>query len=188
MPWPEMPTEGYREERTDQRRALLSFDVEARTRVAVVVADGTADYLDNQAWGVESWARCDPSELPGDITDRLGIGVWENEAGRRVPVTEIMSYQGPAHCNDEEVTFLDLAPGDPSSLRYVRVTDDRYSRYLTTTFSSVDVLPDDATDTGYNRHGRSLWLGATPAAYLVNDSDPNDIERWPSETEQITCA
>lgn len=188
MPWPELPTHGYRQERTDEGRALLSFDVEARTRIAVVVADGIEDYLDNDGWGVESWARCDPSELSGDVTDQLGIGVWEDETGHRVAVTEILSFQGPEHCDDQDVTFLDLTPGDPS-LKYVRVTDDRYSGYLTTTFATLDALPDGATDTGYSRHSRSLWLGSSPAAaYLVNDSDPNDIERWPAETEPITCA
>ncbi|HEY9558564.1 MAG TPA: hypothetical protein VIR58_17630 [Acidimicrobiales bacterium] len=103
-------------------------------------------------------------------------------------MTEIVSFQGPEHCNDEEVTFLDVAPG-AASLNYVRVDDDRYSGYLTTTFAVIDALPDGATDTGYNRNGRSLWLGESPvAAYLVSDSDADDIERWPSETEPITCA
>src|SRR3546814_14149392 len=32
-PWPQLPIRGYRQERRDQHRALLSFDVDARTRI-----------------------------------------------------------------------------------------------------------------------------------------------------------
>ncbi|HEY9558565.1 MAG TPA: hypothetical protein VIR58_17635 [Acidimicrobiales bacterium] len=47
-PWPQLPIRGYRQERRDQHRALLSFDVDARTRIAVVLVDGLTDYLDNE--------------------------------------------------------------------------------------------------------------------------------------------
>src|SRR3546814_11240189 len=94
---------------------------------------------------------------------------------------------GPEHCNDEEVTFLDVAPG-AASLNYVRVDDDRYSGYLTTTFAVIDALPDRTTHTGYNRNSRSLWLGESPVpAYMVSDSDADDIQRVQSQTDPNPC-
>ena len=60
------PDDGYRVEREAVDRVLLSWDVDQRTKVAFVVADGIKDYLGHRGWGVETWAQCDPAELSAD--------------------------------------------------------------------------------------------------------------------------
>lgn len=184
----EVPTRGYRRERGATGRVLLSFDVADRTRVAVVLADGMNDYLGNEGWGVEWWAQCDPAELPASVTEALEIGVWADESGERAPVTEIYSFKGAEHCAWEHITFLHVGLVDPQA-QFVRDTEDQFTGFLTTTFATVDSVPNGAVDTGYDRNGRSLWL--TPerdAAYLVSDDDPRDVERWPAESRPIGCA
>jgi hypothetical protein len=59
----QVPESGYRVERDDGDRVLLSYDVGKQTKLAFVAADGIGDYNDDEGWGVESWAQCDPSEL-----------------------------------------------------------------------------------------------------------------------------
>src|SRR5262245_11953106 len=44
------PREGYRVEREDEDRALLSYDVGERTKVAAVLADGIRDWDDDVGW------------------------------------------------------------------------------------------------------------------------------------------
>jgi hypothetical protein len=188
LPTFEMPTEGYRLERDEDDRALFSYDVSGKSKIAIVVADGMEDYLGNEGWGIEWWAQCDPSELSAAVTDALGVGIWQDEAGRRFPVTEIRSYQGAEHCSWEALTFLQADFLEPHVL-FVRDTEEVLRDLLATTFATVDHLPDGASDTGYHRDGRALWLTSEPdAAYLVNDADPGDIERWPAAIEPIGCA
>jgi hypothetical protein len=184
----EMPTQGYRREREEIDRVLLSYDVAGRTKVAIVVAAGIEDYLDHEGWGVEWYAQCDPAELPAAVTKELGVGVWENESGDRVPVTEIRSFQGEEHCNAEDVTFLQADFAEPPAL-FVRDTENRYAELLTTTFRMLDGLPQDAVDTRYERNRRSLWLSpAHDAAYLVSDADATDVELWPAAIPPFACA
>ena len=85
---------------------LFSYDVDGRTKVAIFAADDVRDWNRDEGWGVRAWAQCDPSELPPDVTDDLNIGVWEDESGRRVPVTRIQSFQGAEHCSWTDITFL----------------------------------------------------------------------------------
>lgn len=55
--------------------------------------------------------------------------------------------------------------------------------------AGLAALPKTATDTGYHRDGRELWLSAKhEAAYLVSLSDPDDVERWPAAKQEIYCA
>ncbi len=184
----EVPETGYRVERDDGDRVLLSYDVDQSTLVAFIAADGIRDYNDDEGWGVESWAACDPAELPASVTDALGIGVWEDAAGRRLPVTRVQSYQGPEHCDWQEITFLLLGPGEDQD-EYVRDPNGELTRWLQTTYDPTAELPANATDTGLHREGRQLWLGSDGrAAYLVSNSDPDDVERWPAARQPITCA
>jgi hypothetical protein len=183
------PVEGYRVEREDEGRALLSYDVADRTKVAVVVADGIRDWADDVGWGVVGWAQCDPAELPADVTEDLNIGVWEDAAGRRLPVTRVHSRQGPEHCDWTDITFLLIGPNDRRADWYVRDTGGEFSDLLHGTFADGATLPDDATSTGWRRAGRELWLGADEqAAYLVDLDDRDDVERWPAAREPILCA
>lgn len=77
-----VPDQGYRVEREDDGRVQLSYDVEGTTRAAVVAADGIRDWRGRAGWGVESWAGCDPVELPGEILDALDVEVWQDRNGR----------------------------------------------------------------------------------------------------------
>lgn len=191
--WVYVPESGYRIERVDDGRALLSWDVDDRTRVAVIVKEAVTDYLDDTGWGVEAWASCDPAELGADVAEKLGVEIWTDADGDPVPTTEIMSWPGPEHCDWQDVTFVRIG--------YATDIDEKYDEYLsadddgqladdlTTAPGDTSALPADATDTGWRRDGRELWLGATPkAAYLVSVDDPDDVELWPAAKEPIGCA
>jgi hypothetical protein len=184
----QLPHGGYRVEREDDGRVLLSYDVDGRTKAAVIAADGVHDWEDDEGWGVETWAQCDPSELPAAVTEELGIGVWHTPDGDRVPSTEIRSFAGPEHCDWQDITFLTVRRGTDEQ-QYLRDTDGELGRSLTTTYDDAATVPRGATDTGYERDGRHLWLDHEgTAAYLVSTDDPADVERWPATKERVACA
>lgn len=185
--WPPLPRSGYQVERDDGNRVLLSYDVDGRTKVAVIVAKGMRDGADHTGWGVEAWAECDPAELPASVTDGGNLGVWTDAAGARVPVAEIRSYQGPEHCDWQDITFLELGPENRPT-RYVRDVDGQLADFLTTTYAAGVRLPDDAIDTGYRRAGQELWgVPRGEAVYLVRTDSPGDVERWPRDKRGIGC-
>jgi hypothetical protein len=183
------PVKGYRVEREDAGRALISYDVRDRTKVAVVLADGIGDWNGDVGWGVVAWALCDPAEFPGEVTDKLNIGVWQDASGRRVPVARVRSFRGAAHCSWTAITFLLIGPDDRRADWYVRSATDEFPDYLRGEFDPAATLPDDATFTGWSRGGRRLWLGRDKeAAFLVDVDDPSSVERWPAAKEPILCA
>jgi hypothetical protein len=183
-----VPKDGYRVERSDDGRVLLSYDVDGRTRVAFIAADDIRDWKDRTGWGIEAWAQCDPAELPAEVSDALGIGVWTDASGARVPVTTIRSFQGAEHCDWQDITFLELGP-ESASEEYLRDTTGELANYLDTTFRDDAVLPKSATNTGFRRDGRELWVVPTKeAAYLVSVVDPADVERWPGSEKGLGCA
>ena len=182
------PSDGYVVERDQDGRVLFSYDVDGRTKVAIFAADDVRDWNRDEGWGVRAWAQCDPSELPPDITDDLNIGVWEDESGRRVPVTRIQSFQGAEHCSWTDITFL-LVGREAAADWYVRDAGRDFPALLRTTFDREAALPEGATDTGLRRDGRQLWVGPDEeAAYLVSVNDPEDVERWPAAKQPIRCA
>jgi hypothetical protein len=188
-----LPTEGYDVEWERDGQALLSWDVGGRTRVAVIADDDVRDYNDDVGWGVRSWARCDPAELPSETTDQLGIGVWEDSSGARVPTTEVVSFQGAEHCDWQDTTWLRLGVASDQDRRYDEYLsgDDggELAAYLTTSVDHSARLPDDAVDTGWRRDGRKLWIGESPrAAYLVSVDDTSDVELWPATKKPVGCA
>lgn len=184
----QIPESGYRVERDDGDRVLLSYDVGDQTKIAFVTADGIRDYNDDEGWGVESWGGCDPAELPAAVTDELGIGVWEDAFGQRVPVSETVSFQGPEHCGWQDITFLYLGT-DGEDGQYLRDVHAELGHSLQTTYDGTSALPRSATDTGLHRDGRQLWLSAgDDAAYLVSLNDPGDVERWPAAKRPVGCA
>ena len=182
------PSDGYAVERDQDGRVLFSYDVGGRTKVAIFAADEVRDWNHDKGWGVRVWAQCDPSEFPSDVTDDLNIGVWEDESGRRVPVTRIQSFQGAEHCSWTNITFLLLGPEKKADW-YVRDVKREFSGLLRSTFSDHATLPADATDTGLRRDGRQLWIAPSgKAAYLVSLKDAKDVERWPAAKRRIGCA
>jgi hypothetical protein len=182
-----VPVEGYRVERKDTDRALLSYDVAQRTKVAVVVADGIRDYADDVGWGVVAWAQCDPSELPAAVTEAQDVGVWEDASGHRLPVGRIHSFHGAEHCGWSDIVFLLIGPHERSADWYVRDTGGEFPELLHGSFDGHATLPKGATATGWRRDGRELWL-TDDAAYLVDIADPHAVERWPAAKEPILCA
>lgn len=188
----EVPTSGYVVEWERAGQALLSWNVDGRTRIAVLVADGITDYLGNTGWGVQSWAQCNPAELPAEVTDRLDVGVWENASAQRVPTTEVVSFQGAEHCDWQDLTWLRLgvaSDADRTYDEYLSGDDDgQLADYLTTAPAAAATLPADAVDTGWRRDGRELWLGESPrAAYLVSLDVESDVQLWPATKESIGC-
>jgi hypothetical protein len=154
--------------------------------VAFVAADGIRDFDGDHGWGIEAWAQCDPAELPARVTDALGIEVWQDRAGRRVPVSRVQSFRGPEHCGWQDVTFLRI--GADERREYVRDTSGGLDDLLRSTYDGTARLPAQARATGYRRHGRELWLDPGSAAYLVRVGDRRDVERWPATREPIRCA
>jgi hypothetical protein len=184
-----IPSEGYAVEREQQGRVLFSYDVDGRTKVSLFAADGVRDWNGDEGWGVRTWAQCDPSELPAEVTDDLNIGVWEDESGKRVPVTRIQSFQGAEHCDWDDITFLLVGPEEKADW-YVRDTyGNDLAGLLRTTYENVEAPPKGATDTGLRRDGRQLWIGPNQeAAYLVSLDDAQNVERWPAAKRPIRCA
>jgi hypothetical protein len=184
--WMTVPDTGYVVERDDGDRVLLSYDVDGLTKVAVVAADGIEDWDGDTGWGVESWATCDPSELPDEVVEPTQV--WTDDAGVRVPTSEIVSSPGPEHCDWQDLIFLTLGDGDRDSARHY-VGDgpagDLQSMLLAT-YAAAAPLPTDAEDAGYRRDGLELWL-TDDAAYLVAPGDAEG-ERWPRAREPIACA
>jgi hypothetical protein len=182
------PSDRYAVEREQAGRVLFSYDVDGRTKVSMFAADGVRDWNGDEGWGVRAWGQCDPSELPPDVTDDLNIGVWEDESGRRVPVTRIQSFDGAEHCSWTDITFLLVGPEEAADW-YVRDTSGEFSELLRTTFANEATLPEGATDTGLHRDGRQLWIGPDEeAAYVVSLDDAQDVERWPAAKQPIRCA
>ena len=163
-----VPRDGYAVERETDREVLLSYDVSGRTKVALFVANSIRDWNGDRGWGIRAWAQCDPSEFPPDVTDELNIGVWEDESGRRVPITRIQSFQGAEHCSWTDITFLRVGR---KQRRLVRARHQgRVLRAAPTTFASDATLPARATRAcGATRQ---LWIGPDKeAAYLVSLDD-----------------
>jgi len=183
-----LPSDAYAVERERDGGVLFSYDVDGRTKVAMFAADDVRDWNGDRGWGVRAWAQCDPSEWPPDVTDDLNIGVWEDESGRRVPVTRIQSFQGAEHCSWTDITFLLVGRAEAADW-YVRDTSGDFSGLLRTTFANEATLPEGATNTGLRRAGRQLWIGPDEeAAYLVSLDEAQDVERWPAAKQPIRCA
>jgi hypothetical protein len=185
-----VPQDGYVVERVEGDRVLFSYDVGEQTKVAYIAADGLRDVDDDVGWGIEAWASCDPAEFPASVTDDLGVRVWHDQQGARVPVSTITHYPGPEHCDWQDITFLSM--GDPGGGgQYLADREGEFAGQdlLRTTYDGDAVLPGDATDTGYEYDDWHLWLVADrSAAYVVDVDDPSQVERWPAAKDEIACA
>jgi len=167
----------------------MSYDVGEQTKAAVIVRDDITDYEDDTGWGVEAWSTCDPAELGVDVASELGVQVWEDADGRPVSTTEVVSSQGPEHCDWQDITFLLLGYATDIDRKYDEFVSADPGVDLETAPDPSATLPGDAVDTGWQRDGRELWVAEDPrAAYLVSIDDPRDVQLWPAATEPIGCA
>ncbi|MEU0409653.1 hypothetical protein ABZ307_17785 [Streptomyces griseorubiginosus] len=175
---PQDPRSGYRVERRETDRVLYSYDVDGRTKVAVVVAK---DQEDRPGWGPETSASCDPSELPAAYTDAHGIEIWTDRAGDRVPTVDVSSGPGDDHCGWQEVHFLEL--GDRT---YARDPEGLLEPgMLTAAYDGSADLPADAHDTGYRYREQELWLTDDRRTAYVRT--PDAVEAWSLLAEQAAC-
>jgi hypothetical protein len=181
MDLPELPDHGYRVERREKDRVLFSYDVDGRTKVAVVVAK---DQPHRPGWGPETNASCDPAELPASFTDSR-FEIWTDRDGRRVPTTTLISSTGPEHCDWESVHFLTLGEGKDAR-QYARDPRGALGSHLLTAAYKGDVgMPAAAHDTGYRFHDWALWLtGDKATAYVRTD---HGVEAWPATKERTAC-
>ncbi|MEU6348563.1 hypothetical protein ABZ896_04465 [Streptomyces sp. NPDC047072] len=166
------PGSGYRVERREASRVLYSYDVDGRTKVAVVVAK---DQEGRPGWGPETSASCDPAELPASYTESHGYEIWTDRAGGRVPTSEVGSFAGDDHCGWRRVHFLDLG--------------DLYARdpegVVTTAYEEDVRMPAGARDTGYRYEDWELWLTDDRRTAYVRTSD--GVEAWPRLKEHVAC-
>jgi hypothetical protein len=186
----DLPDEDYVIEREDDGRALMSFDVDGQTKVAVIAADDVRDFDDDVGWGVESWASCDPAELGADFVSNYGVRVWSDADGNPVPVSTVQSFPGAEHCDWQDITFLLVGPERSGDL-YLRDTTGELRSLLRTTYADDVSVPRDARDTGWHHDGQELWLqpGHPDAAYLVSLDHPQQVERWPAAKPRgVGCA
>lgn len=172
-------TEGYRVAKREEARVLFTFEMEGTTRQAIVVHHG--ETIDGTGWYVESWARCDLSELPVSVADAAGIEVWEDSRGERVPISEVQSYAGSAHCDWEEMTFLEI-----NDRVYVRNPEPGLGDFFSEPYAAAVDLPASAVDTGYRLDGRRLWLSADRKRAYVETG--HNVELWPATVRRLGCA
>jgi len=179
-----VPQDGYQEVRQVDGRALLTYTVDGRVRVAFVAVDGMEDWDGGKGWGIDSWAVCDPAELPAAVTDGWWMDVWTDADGARVPVAEVYSYDGPEHCDWQDIVFLQVG----KDTTYLRDTSGELADFTRTSYDGSSRLPQTATRTGWQHEGRALWLVPSgEAAYLVSVDDRSDVERWPA-SKGFGCA
>ena len=151
-----------------------------------VVRDGMAGPGGDRGWGVASYAICDPSYWPPELSEASGFLVWTNADGDRVPTSLVHSEPGPEHGDWQDMTFLFLGNEGRDGEFYGRPGPD-LDEFLRTTYAARTELPSDARDTGYARDGRELWIAADGgAAYLVGAD--GDAQRWPAPARRpIRC-
>ncbi|MFJ2828078.1 hypothetical protein ACIPC1_10805 [Streptomyces sp. NPDC087263] len=182
MDQPELPDHGYRIESRQGDRVLFSYDVDGRTKVAVVVAK---DQPDRPGWGPETNASCDPAELPASYTDSISQEIWTDRAGHRVATTVLSSYAGAEHCGWESAHFLGTGQ-DEDSRQYARDPKGVLGSELLTAAYDGDVpMPADAHDTGYRFKDWQLWLTDDKATAYIRTSQR--VEAWPESKDFVGC-
>jgi hypothetical protein len=179
---PDGPTTGYRRERREDDRVLYSFDVDGRTKVAIVVAK---DQKNRPGWGPETGASCDPAELPAAFTDSKEYEIWTGRDGKRVATTTLSSHAGAEHCDWQNVHFLGMGRG-AHHRQYVRDPQGVLESELLTAPYDGDVrMPGGAHDTGYRFKGWRLWLTDDRKTAYVRT--PDGVEAWPLLRQSLGC-
>ncbi len=163
-------------------RQLLTYEVDGRVLLAVVVHDGpAAEGTGGDGWYVESIARCDFAEFPEAVAEIPGFvryGIWTDADGVPVPVGRVYSTPGPEHCGWEDMTFLVLDDDRPRLSRsYIEDPDAELRDSVAGPYLSHVPLPDDAVDTGWQRQGRHLWLSPDGRYAYVGTAE--SVDAWP---------
>jgi hypothetical protein len=176
--------DGLRVAVRDDDRVLYVIEVDGAIKQAVIVHDGpAAEGTGGPGWYVESWARCDWSELPPSVS-AFAPEVWTDHEGTPVSTDELESYVGPTHCDWQSVVFLEF---DGNWKRtYVRRPTPELVDLLAGPYREHVRLPADAVPTRYEREGDRLWLSADRDTAYVG-SGPADVEAWPREVRPIGC-
>ena len=180
-------TDGFREARAEPDRVLYTYEVDRRVKQAYIVHRGPA--VDGKTgWYVESWARCDWAEFPPALVEEMGLQVWSDRSGRRVPTSRLVSSAGPEHCDWQDMTFLSLDGGslDGGQSYVAHPHPELYPDWFRVAYAEGVELPADATDTGYERDGRHLWLAKDRSRAFVGTEESVDV--WPAQTQPLGCA
>ncbi|CAI9401621.1 hypothetical protein [Nocardioides sp. T2.26MG-1] len=165
---------------------LYVAEVDGRPKAAVIVHDGPgSEGAGGDGWHVESWAVCDPVELPSGFVEELGYEVWTDAEGRTVPTSELTVIRGPEHCDWQDMTFLTLTRQgeDPT---FVRDPDPELREYFAEPYEPHTRLPGDAVDSGFRRDGDRLWLAPDESRAYVG-ATVDDVELWPRTVRPLGC-
>jgi hypothetical protein len=180
-----MTLEGLDVAKRVEDRVLYVLEVDGAIKQAVILRDGPATQAaGGSGWYVESWARCDHSELPRSSADSLGLQIWTDASGDPVPTTKIESWPGPEHCGWESMTFLHL--DSDTSAAFVRAPQPGLEDFFAEPYLEHAELPADAQDTGFTRDGRRLWVASDGQRVYVGTAD--DVEVWPRTIRRLGCA
>jgi hypothetical protein len=177
-------------ERDDGDRVLFTTSYDGVARQALIVRDGPSGpgtgAKHGHGWFVESFAACDLADFPERVSADRGVQVWTDRNGVRIATTTVVSAPGPQHCGWEAMTFLTFGDGARDPVSYVEQPAADLHEYFDLPYRAHVAVPDDATDTGFRRDGRSLWLSADERyAYVGTEAD---AAAWPRELKRIGCA
>lgn len=191
--------EGYALARVEASRRLYVFEVGGVAKQALILRHGPAlkgDGTRNTVtrWWLESWARCDYSELPDAVAEERGLQIWSGVDGSRRPTSEVVSFEYSAGCYPG-TTALDV--GGPAeggwnekrrvAVEYIRnppaeLRDEWFQR----DYAEHVAVPADAIDSGFERSGRHLWFSKDRGFAYIGARD--DAEAWPRAVRPIRCA
>lgn len=182
------PIDLMHEVRADQDRVLYAYAADGRTKQAAIVhygpaAKGTGAGKDGLAWYVESWSRCDVAEYPDEVTDDLDYEFWSDAAGRRRPITEIVSYSGGDCVTGTR--FLELGRRGQDPVTYV-ANGNSWPDYFAEPYRRDVPLPADAVDSGLTHDGEHLWFSPDRKRAYVGDED--HVGLWPRTVQTLGCA
>ncbi len=168
-------------------RVLFGYDVAGRARFAAMVERGGHNGRDS-GWRLSAWSMCDPAELTGDATDRLGYGVWLDADGTTVSSGRVMTLHGTERCGWKDVTFIEVGRATGRPVQLVRDPSGALDKKLLSTYDEHVLLPTEARDSGFRRGGFALWMQPFgDAAFMVNLADPTDVQRWPRARAVLRC-
>ncbi|WP_419995239.1 hypothetical protein [Streptomyces boninensis] len=165
------PPYAFRIEARRDGRVLFSYDVRGRTKHAVVVAE---DQSQRPGWGPETAAQCDPAEFAPAVTKKMGLEIWVDREGHRVPTTKIESNPGPEHCDWQSAHFIAMS----NDTHYARDPKGVLGKdALSSPYDGDATLPPDARNTGYRYKHWKLWLAADKQTAYIRT--PDGVEAWP---------